>query len=174
MLLVSRWLLLSSIIDSTLNTTAYVILRYGSTNASDPTSSDWTYVPGDECVDFDDVDLAPLVTKDALSTWAVGRITAFDSTFGEVVYGGHFRFNTTYSVYPCVLSPGLLDDIYFSCKPTMSTNVPRDRGYQWEPGFYWRPWCGVFRRSLGRHPREISLICPRMVNTQELKPIFAD
>ena len=91
-------------IDSTLNTTAYAILRYGSTNASDPTSSDWTDVLGD---DFDDADLVPLVTKDAPST--IDRRAAFDSTFGAVVYDDvtyhRFLFNdSTYSEYSLIFS----------------------------------------------------------------------
>src|SRR6202042_2928691 len=93
-------------IDSTLNTTAFAILRYGptnSTNTSDPTSSDWTDVLGDDCIDFDDADLVPLVKKDAPSSG--GQRASFDSAFGAVVYDDvtYNRFfinDTTYSAYP--------------------------------------------------------------------------
>ncbi|KIM76075.1 multicopper oxidase [Piloderma croceum F 1598] len=91
-----------AVIDSTLNTTAFAILRYGSTSTSDPTSSDWTDVLGDECVDFDDADLVPLVKKDAPST--ANHRAAFDSAFGSVEYDDvayhRFLFNdTTYTNY---------------------------------------------------------------------------
>jgi hypothetical protein len=59
-------------------------------------------VLGDECVDFDDADLVPLVKKDAPST--VDQRAAFDSAFGSVEYNDvtyhRFLFNdTTYSEY---------------------------------------------------------------------------
>jgi FtsP/CotA-like multicopper oxidase with cupredoxin domain len=92
-------------IDSTLNTTAFAIVRYGSTNStntSDPTSSDWNDVLGDECIDFDDADLVPLVKKDAPSS--VGQRAAFDSAFGAIVYDDVTRLgflinDTSYTNY---------------------------------------------------------------------------
>jgi len=59
-------------------------------------------VLGDECIDFDDADLVPLVEKDAPST--VGQRVAFDSAFGAVEYNDvtYNRFlvnDTTYSEY---------------------------------------------------------------------------
>jgi hypothetical protein len=90
-------------IDSTLNTTAFGILRYGSsTSTSDPTSTDWTDVIGDDCTDLDDADLVPLVAKDAPSM--VKQRAAFDSAFGTIVYsdvtyGRFFVNDTTYSQY---------------------------------------------------------------------------
>ena len=55
---------------------------------------------GDECIDFDDADLVPLVKKDAPST--ADHRAAFDSAFGSVEYDDvayhRFLFNdTTYS-----------------------------------------------------------------------------
>lgn len=57
---------------------------------------------GDECIDFDDSDLVPLVKKDAPST--VDKRAAFDSAFGSIIYDdvtySRFFFNdTTYSDY---------------------------------------------------------------------------
>ena len=101
-----------SSVDSTLNTTAFAILRYGSTtNSSDPTSSDWSDALGDESIDLVDEDLVPLVTKDAPST--VDLRAAFDSAFGSTVYDDvdYFRFffnGTTYSEYLYVCL-GLVD-----------------------------------------------------------------
>jgi FtsP/CotA-like multicopper oxidase with cupredoxin domain len=91
-----------AVVDSTLNTTAFAILRYGSTSTSEPTSSDWTDALGDSCIDFDDADLVPLVKKNAPST--VDKRAAFDSAFGSIVYDNvsYNRFfinDTTYTNY---------------------------------------------------------------------------
>jgi hypothetical protein len=133
--------LVLSRIDSTLNSTVYAILRYGSTNGSntsDPTSSDWTDVLGDECVDFDDAYLVPLVTKDAPST--VDQRVAFDSTFGAVVYDDvtyhRFLFNeTTYSEYPHAVSGlSVIDPNFYPSQLHLPTYVG-DCSQQREPEF---------------------------------------
>ena len=103
-------------VDPTLNSTAFAILRYGSTSRSDPTSSDWTDIIGDECIDFDDADLVPLAAKDAPST--VDQRVAFDSGFGLVVYDdvtyGRFLVNdTSYSEYSHAVLSRLAIDVFF-------------------------------------------------------------
>ena len=116
-------------IDSTLNSTAFAILRYGNTTTSDPTSSDWTDALGDECTDLDDSDLVPRVMEDAPST--VGKRVAFDSALGTITYAGvsydrFFMNDTTYSEYFMPSSDLLAANI--SSQLTMCTNL------------FWRLW----------------------------------
>ena len=64
---------------------------------------------GDECIDFDDADLVPLVKKDAPSS--VGQRAAFDSAFGAIVYDDVTRLgflinDTSYSKYSFSSTPG--------------------------------------------------------------------
>ncbi|ETW83287.1 multicopper oxidase [Heterobasidion irregulare TC 32-1] len=87
--------------DSTLNTTAYAILRYGA-STSEPTSADWTDVLPDDCVDLDDSQLVPIIAKDAPAT--SDKVVAFDSSFGTVEIAGidYNRFlvnSTSYTNY---------------------------------------------------------------------------
>ncbi|KAH8925866.1 multicopper oxidase [Atractiella rhizophila] len=93
-------------VDPTLNTTAFGILAIqegrGTANLTNITSSDWTDALPDECVDLDDSDLVPIVTKDAPTE--VGKRVAFDSAFGVLSVSGesYFRFfvnDTTYTNY---------------------------------------------------------------------------
>ena len=107
--------------DSTLNTTAYAILRYGA-STSEPTSADWTDVLPDDCVDLDDSQLVPIIARDAPAT--SDKVVAFDSSFGTVEIAGvdYNRFlvnSTSYSTCP-LISPMLLDSL--SSQPIMSTS----------------------------------------------------
>jgi hypothetical protein len=81
-------------------------------------------VLGDECLDFDDADLVPLVKKDAPST--VDKRAAFDSAFGSVEYDdvayNRFMFNdTTYSEYLYAVTQFSTIEIISTSQSTIST-----------------------------------------------------
>ncbi|THH15565.1 hypothetical protein EW146_g4939 [Bondarzewia mesenterica] len=111
-------------VDSTLNATAFAVLRYGSNSTADATSSDWTDVLADQCVDLDESGLVPVVVEDAPST--SDQVVAFDSEFGTVTYGGvsYNRFLVNATSYTNYIYQPILEAVAANGSTAVnSTNV---------------------------------------------------